>query len=148
MRWCLRRSRNCNSLSTAQSMMKDSAAAAGPEIGAPHSESDSTTESPRRSTRYWEASGPPRAPGPECWHAFLRCHVCSNRLGVSETRNPETRNLQPPWSADSSPGSPPIVEPQTGFGDYPPPIRQPNTDRSSTISNGGNYNYFNYLWRF
>src|SRR5437773_12578683 len=39
--------------------------------------------------------------------------------GVSGIRNPETRNPLPPWSAGFSPGSPPIEEPQTGFGDAP-----------------------------
>src|SRR5205807_1910816 len=85
-----------------------------------HSGSDAASESPRQSKRYWETTGPLRAPDPGYVGTPSCAATCTATVsGVSETRNQQTRNPPPPWSADSSPGLPPIEEPQTGFGDAP-----------------------------
>src|SRR4029077_12174865 len=85
-----------------------------------HSRPDSASGSPRRPIRYWETIALPRAPDPGYVGTPSCAATCTATVsGVSETRNQETRNPLPPWSDDSSPGSPPIEVPQTGFGGAP-----------------------------
>ena len=69
-----------------------------------HSEPDATSESPHRPRRYWETIAPLRAPDPGYVDTPSCAATCiASVSGVSETRNPETRNPLPPWSAGSSP---------------------------------------------
>src|SRR6266508_270200 len=85
-----------------------------------HSRPDSTSESPPRPTRYSGMIALPRAPDPGYVGTPSCAATCTATVsGVSETRNQETQSPLPPWSNGSSPGSPPIVEPRTGFGDAP-----------------------------
>src|SRR5207247_1526788 len=85
-----------------------------------HSGPDSASESPRRSTRDWETIGLLRVPDSGYVGTPSCVATCTTTVsGVSETQNQETRSPLPPWSDDSSPGSPPIEVAQTGFGDAP-----------------------------
>jgi hypothetical protein len=64
--------------------------------------------------------GLPRAPHLECVGTPSCAATGATAVsGFPETRNRERGSPLPPWSGDSSPGSPTIVEPQTGFGGAP-----------------------------